>query len=555
MVNPSAARSLGKYEILEELGRGGFATVYRARDLTLERDLALKVLHPQLLTDPSFVERFQREARTLAGLRHPHIVTIYEVGEVAGQLFIAMELARGPSLAQALGDRERIPWQEMLEMLKPVCDALDYAHEQGVTHRDLKPANILLDEERGPLLTDFGFARLMASHSASLSLSGGVVGTPSYIAPEVWEADAAGPPVDIYALGCIVHEMLIGQALFPGNTPMQVMRAHDKGPQFPARWPEGVPEGITDALRKALAREPEARYPGAGAFWYGLNDLAAVTQAEQQDAEQAALAAQWKAETETAMAGGEWSAARMAVGRWLAVVPDDARGRAAQVEVERRLTRTPASAPPPEATPQRATGGIPWGWGCAGVAVIAVVGLAVLLQRPQMEWPSSELTPAASETFLASGLTPVSTPSPESEGLTGEVSTPVAVEQPTPTVISTPIPQTVIKGSPFSSLVLARGIDENSQPVSPGRQFPTGDRPVYLFFDYENIEPGTEWGHVWVKGGEEMGRTMTTWLAEWGTVGTGWVYYAPGDDYGPGSYEVRLLVDGEVVASVDFIVQ
>jgi len=426
MVERSPDQHLGKYEILEELGRGGFATVYRARDLTLEREVAVKVLHPQLLTDPSFVERFQREAHTLAGLRHPHIVTIYEVGEVAGQLFIAMELARGPSLAQALADRKRMPWQEMLEMLKPVCEALDYAHGQGMTHRDLKPANILLDRERGPLLTDFGFARLMASHSASLSLSGGVVGTPSYIAPEVWEADAVGPPVDIYALGCIAFEMLTGQALFPGNTPMQVMRAHDKGPQFPPRWPEGVPEGITNVLRKALAREPEARYPGAGAFWYGLNDLATVTQAAQQDAERAALAAQWKAEIETAMAAGEWSAARMAVGRWLAVAPDDHEARAVQSELERGLTKTISPAPPLEAAPQRATGGIPWGWGCAGVAVIVVVGLAVLLQRPQMEWPPSEPNPAANETYLASALTPVSTLSPESEGLTGEVSTPEA---------------------------------------------------------------------------------------------------------------------------------
>ena len=124
-------QQLGKYRILDELGRGAFATVYRALDTTLDREVALKILHPQLLTDPTFVERFKREARAMADLTHPHIVTVYEIGEAEGRLFIAIELARGPDLGQAIVEQGRIPWDEALALLKPMCEALDYAHDRG----------------------------------------------------------------------------------------------------------------------------------------------------------------------------------------------------------------------------------------------------------------------------------------------------------------------------------------------------------------------------------------------------------------------------------------
>ncbi len=341
-------RQMGKYGILAEVGRGAFATVYRALDPTLNRPVALKVLHPQLLTDPAFVARFQREAQALAGLRHPHIVTVYEVGEAQGRLFIAMELGRGPSLAARLAEQGALSWTEALALLEPVCEALDYAHGQGVVHRDLKPANILLDAERGPLLTDFGFARLVGESSASLSLSGGIVGTAAYIAPEVWELDVAGGPADIYALGCIACEMLTGAVLFTGHSPMQIMRAHDRGPEFPDQWPEGVPAGIDAVLSRALARDPAGRYPSAGAFGRALVELAGQSQAAREADERAALAAQWRAEAEAAMAEGQWNAARMAVARWLALAPGDPLAQSARAAVERGLAGASSPFPPRE---------------------------------------------------------------------------------------------------------------------------------------------------------------------------------------------------------------
>jgi eukaryotic-like serine/threonine-protein kinase len=336
MIEPSL-QTLGRYTIRAEIGRGGFATVYQALDTSLNREVALKVLHPQMSADRSFVERFRKEARTLASLRHPHIITVYEVSEVEGRLFIAMELAHGLSLANAIGDRKRFAWADALAILKPVCEALDYAHGQGVVHRDLKPANVLLDAERGPLLTDFGFARLLSDSSTSMSLSGGILGTPAYIAPEVWELDTATPAADIYALGCIAYEMLTGDVLFVGKTPMQSMRAHDRGPQFPATWPEDVPPGVAAALQVALARKPENRYPKATTFWHALNDLDANAQAAREQTERQAVADQWKAEVTAAMAAGEWSAAKMAVGRWLSITPNDPVALAMRDEIARRM--------------------------------------------------------------------------------------------------------------------------------------------------------------------------------------------------------------------------
>ncbi|MCB0056844.1 MAG: serine/threonine protein kinase, partial [Caldilineaceae bacterium] len=154
-------RHLGKYQIIEEIGKGGFATVYRARDLDLGPEVALKVLDPLLSRDPVWVARFRREARAVASLDHPRVVTVHEIGQAEGLLYIAMKLVEGGSLAQRLAEGSPLSWEETLRITGEISEALDFAHSQGVLHRDLKPANVLLDERSGAVLTDFGFARLV----------------------------------------------------------------------------------------------------------------------------------------------------------------------------------------------------------------------------------------------------------------------------------------------------------------------------------------------------------------------------------------------------------
>lgn len=264
---------LGRYEILAEIGRGGFAIVYRARDTELYRMVALKELKPALLQDTAWVKRFRREARAIAKLDHPRIVPIYDVGQVNERLFLVMRLVDGPSLAELIDRQVGLPWPEVVGLVTALADGLDYAHAQGILHRDLKPANILIDPDRGALLTDFGLAKLAGESSTSVSATGSVVGSPHYIAPEVWEGQIATPQVDIYALGCILYEMLLGEKVFKGESAPAVMMAHFKPLALPGEWAADVPAGVTAVIKTALAHRPTDRYATAGAMAAALAAL------------------------------------------------------------------------------------------------------------------------------------------------------------------------------------------------------------------------------------------------------------------------------------------
>jgi len=264
--------TLGKYELFESLGRGGYGTVYRAQEPVLQVVRAVKVLHQELLADPQFIERFRLEARTAARLEHPHIVPVYELSQDQGRYFLAMKYMPGGSLKELLEKNGRLAFPRALEITRQVASALEYAHKQGVVHRDVKPANILFDEDRSVRLSDFGFSRAMqASSSGSISASGGVIGTPQYIAPEIWRGKPATPAADVYSLACVFIEILTGQVLFSGDSPAEIMTRHIlDGPQFPQAWPEGTPAHIEAVLAKALASRPQERYAGPGEFTAAL---------------------------------------------------------------------------------------------------------------------------------------------------------------------------------------------------------------------------------------------------------------------------------------------
>jgi LuxR family maltose regulon positive regulatory protein len=285
------SEQLGRYELLEEIGQGGFAVVYRAHDRQLDRLVALKELRPMLLADPASVRDFRQEARNIARLNHPHVVTIYDVYEAGQRQFIVMHLVDGASLEALITAQGRLSWGETVEIITALADGLDYAHAQNILHRDLKPANILLDSRHGPMLSDFGLAKLIGNAATSVTAGGGVVGTPHYIAPEVWEGQGSTRQSDIYALGCILYEMLLGEKLFPGDTPPAVMMSHFRPLALPAAWPDGVPPGVTALLTTALARNPAERYAGAGDM------AAALTALTQQSAGTAPAAPAPKAAT------------------------------------------------------------------------------------------------------------------------------------------------------------------------------------------------------------------------------------------------------------------
>ena len=268
-------QSLGRYHILEQLGEGGMAVVYKAFDTSLERHVALKVILPYREHSEKFLTRFHREAKALAKLSHPNILKIFDYGEFNGQPYLVMEYIPGGTLAQRLDGRP-MPWQSAARFLTRVARALEAAHAQGIIHRDVKPSNILLANEREPLLSDFGIAKLIQDDGETVDLTGtGVgIGTPEYMAPEQGFG-RADERADVYALGVIFYEMVTGHKPYQADTPMAVMLKKNTEPlPRPAQYVPNLPTAVENVLLKALALDPLQRYPSMTAFTAALDGLA-----------------------------------------------------------------------------------------------------------------------------------------------------------------------------------------------------------------------------------------------------------------------------------------
>ena len=264
-------RTIGRFEILSELGRGGMAVVYRARQSAPNRIVALKVLPPELSYDGSYIARFRQEADSAAALEHPHIVPIYAVDETDGLHYIAMKFVQGDTLKEVAQREGAMSVARAAELLSQVAEALDYAHSQGVIHRDIKPSNIMLTESGWVYLTDFGLARGTGG-SAGLTMAGTVMGTPEYMSPEQAQGLATiGTATDIYALGVVLYELLTGRFPFSADTPMAMLAARLlEQPRPPRDHRPELPLAVEDVVMRALARKPEARFPSAGALVQAL---------------------------------------------------------------------------------------------------------------------------------------------------------------------------------------------------------------------------------------------------------------------------------------------
>jgi len=260
--------TIGQFEILEEIGRGGMATVYRARQTNISRVVAIKVLPRALLHDPSFYERFTREVDVIARLEHPHILPIYDFGEFEGTPYIAMRYLGGGSMSQMVR-RGLPPVNAVVKPFGQVAQALDYAHQQGIIHRDLKPANILLDENGNAYLSDFGIARVMNSNLTGSA----IIGTPAYMSPE----QAHGLPLDgrsdIYSLGVVLFELLTGREPYEAETPVALLLKHINEPMPSVRMfrPEVSPE-VEEIVFVATAKNPNDRFPSAGDMAQALQE-------------------------------------------------------------------------------------------------------------------------------------------------------------------------------------------------------------------------------------------------------------------------------------------
>jgi serine/threonine protein kinase len=268
-------QSLGRYHILEQIGEGGMAIVYKAFDTRLETDVAVKVIRTNQLA-PAILERalkrFEREAKALARLTHANIVNVSDYGEEEGLPYLVMPFLPGGTLKEKLRAEGKIGWQDASRLLLPVAKALAYAHEEEMVHRDVKPANILITRSGDPMLTDFGIAKII-DEEATMDLTGtrATVGTPEYMAPEQVTAKTVDHRADIYALGVVLYEMVTGRKPFQADTPMAVLVKLSSEPlPRPTEFAPKLPQAVENILLKALAKDPANRYQNMGEFVVAL---------------------------------------------------------------------------------------------------------------------------------------------------------------------------------------------------------------------------------------------------------------------------------------------
>src|SRR3984893_1517479 len=251
-----------RYEIQREVAQGGMAEVYLARDRLLDRPVALKALFPEYAREPSFVERFRREAQAAANLNHPNIVAIYDWGQESGTYFIVMEYVEGRSLRELIHTEGTIEPGQAADIAAEIASALAFAHRSGVVHRDVKPGNVLLTQSGTVKVTDFGIAR--AGTGDGLTQTGSVMGTATYFSPEQAQGLAVDGRSDVYSVGVVLYELVCGVAPFAGDSPVSVAYKHVRAdPVPPSRRNPDVPQALEQIIMSALAKDPEHRYQSA----------------------------------------------------------------------------------------------------------------------------------------------------------------------------------------------------------------------------------------------------------------------------------------------------
>jgi len=288
-VSDLAGATLGRYQIVARLGRGGMADVYKGFQPSLDRYVAIKVLHPSMVEEAEFVQRFQREAKNVARLRHPNIIQVFDYDNQGDIYYMVMEFLDGPTLKAALEEvhrrREEMPLLVALRIVSDVGAALAYAHEMGVVHRDVKPANIMLDRSGRVILTDFGVAKMLTG--TKVTVTGTVLGTPAYMSPEQGSGEPGDSRSDIYSLGVVLFELATGRLPYDADTPLAVLlkHAHDPLP-IPRSVNPDIPESVERLILRSLAKDPADRYPTVQAM---LDDIAALPPATVPAAQAGAL--------------------------------------------------------------------------------------------------------------------------------------------------------------------------------------------------------------------------------------------------------------------------
>ncbi|MBN2908295.1 Stk1 family PASTA domain-containing Ser/Thr kinase [Polycladomyces sp. WAk] len=259
----------GRYHVISRVGGGGMAVVYKAKDLLLNRYVAIKVLNESLSNDAEFIRRFSREAQAAASLSHPNVVNVYDVGKDGHTHYIVMEYVEGPTLKEFILENGPLPPEEAAAIAIQICDALAHAHENQIVHRDIKPHNILLGSNGRAKVTDFGIAR--AATSSTITQTGSVMGSVHYFSPEQARGGVIGEKSDLYSLGVVLYEMVTGVLPFDGDSAIGIALKHLQEPvPDPRQWNPDIPDQLIDIIMRALEKDPQNRFPSAKAMMQEL---------------------------------------------------------------------------------------------------------------------------------------------------------------------------------------------------------------------------------------------------------------------------------------------
>ncbi len=251
----------GRYEIVKELGKGNMGVVYQAHDPNIDRMVALKVLRPDRVADQALVARFMKEAKAIGRLSHPGIVTVYDVGKDRDTVYIAMEYVTGRPLDEVIRSGGLTTTEQAVEVVRQVAEALDYAHSKGIVHRDVKPSNIIIDDGKTTKLTDFGIAHMEDPAAGTMTQAGEILGTPAYMSPEQVKGQSVDGRSDLFSLGVILYELVVGQRPFGGNNLAAIFHSiAQQEPKAPAEIDPFVSKRLSDTIVKAIAKDPEQRF-------------------------------------------------------------------------------------------------------------------------------------------------------------------------------------------------------------------------------------------------------------------------------------------------------
>jgi len=512
------------YDIEAELGRDDLTIIYNARRKSDGLLVVIRVVAPQFVFDTFFVRRFKDVVTQAMQLDHPNIVKVYEVGEKGDILYIARQHIEADTLAVYLETHGPIPVNQLVNLVKQIASALDYAHARGVKHGNLADSNIFIVDDQ-IWLTDFGLVAAM--EGTSMVKKGFAIGDPAYLSPERVKGEGPSRRADLYALGILCYQMLTGRPPFSGEAPAVLHAQVYDQPLPPNEINRKVSPAVSEVVLRLLSKGLELRYNTGAEFAQALQAAAEgtapikrVTAAE--DVTQATQAQKPPSTSKRfviwlfiltpliglALASGFW-----AMSQWLST--------------SRQLSQQQPATPPQTAGD-----------------VAQMSGLTPIPRLADEAAPKSEaIAPTGAPAANLQPSLPTATPF-----LTATPETP-------PTPLPLPDGPVVAADSPFTNLILAQSISPDFKPVEPTNVFRPAKEPIYLFFDYNAIQAGASWSQTWKWDDVVLQRAQDTWPDEYGPVGTAWVYFLPADGFNPGPYSVLLEVDGKIVASVNFIVQ